>query len=55
MAKPTIMAEKLGNTSFLNLKLQDVILRVSLTKKEKDDIANDLWVLIGINYFFLIL
>jgi hypothetical protein len=41
MAKPTIMAEKLGNTSFLNLKLQDVILRVSLTKKEKDDIANE--------------
>jgi len=41
MAKPTIMAEKLGNTPFLNLKWQDGILWVSLTKKGKHDIANE--------------
>lgn len=39
-----IMSEKLGNILVLNLKWRDTVLRVSSTKKEKDDITHDLWV-----------
>jgi len=33
-----------GNILVLNLKWQDTVLRVSSTKKEKDDRTHDLWV-----------
>lgn len=39
-----IMSEKLGNILVLNLKWRDTVLRVSSTKKEKDDRTHDLWV-----------
>jgi ABC-type sugar transport system ATPase subunit len=38
------LSEKLGNILVLNLKWQDTVLRVSSTKKEKDDRTHDLWV-----------